>query len=45
VTTEDSTLREVDQELAEERQYEALRKTAPLLIAAAVMTVIADQGP
>lgn len=44
MTTEDSTLREVDQELAEERQYETIRRFAPLLIGGAVAVILSVAG-
>jgi len=44
VTTEDSTLREVDQELAEERQFAIIKRLGPALISFAVLSVIGVAG-
>lgn len=44
MANEDSVLREVDQELAEDRQWEMFRKQGPLLIGGALAIVIAVAG-
>lgn len=44
MTTEDSTLREVDQGLAEERQYQVMRQFGPILAGIAVAVVMAVGG-
>lgn len=40
MTTEDSTLREVDQELAEERQFEMIRRYGPMIAIFAIACVL-----
>ncbi|MEL6507580.1 MAG: tetratricopeptide repeat protein [Pseudomonadota bacterium] len=44
MTSEDSTLREVDQELAEERQMKVIRQIGPILIGFGVAIVMAVAG-
>lgn len=44
MANDDSVLREVDQELAEERQWAAFRKHGPSVIAAAVIVVLGVAG-
>ena len=44
MANEDSALREVDQELAEERQWEMFRKYGPLVIAGALSIVLGVAG-
>lgn len=44
MTTDDSTLREVDKELAEERQHEVMRRYGPILIGAALLAVLGVGG-
>ncbi|MEL6112021.1 MAG: tetratricopeptide repeat protein [Pseudomonadota bacterium] len=44
MTSEDSTVREVDQELAEERQMKVIRQIGPILIGVGVAIVMAVAG-